>query len=202
MKLDSRETPPPLHFSPALSDRDRSSTRETSPIGTPQAFGPGAGLPRKTHQQKEILPWNNRPISFSDNPTSFVDDSLLETDYENSTFTLFDDGIDHNKMGSRATPVDIASSPQAGSRFTSSTNALHPTTGNETRVSGAIDISGGSSKRAMSNVFGRRDSVAQTGAQPMSTNGSSRVRKDSLASSMATGMSWGGISVGSWIRDE
>ena len=204
MKLDSRETPPPLHFSPAVSDRDRSSTRETTPIGTPRGCGAGAGLPRKAHQEKDFLPWNNRNTGFSATATSYVDDALLDPDYEDSNFSLFDEGLAHESMGSRARPMDIATSARDASRFPTSTNALHPTTGNEARTSGAMDINGGSSKGAMSSVFGRRDSVARSGAQPISMNTPSRdrPRRESLAGSMVTGMSWGGTSVGSWIRDE
>ena len=41
-------------------------------------------------------------------------------------------------------------------------------------------------------------------AQPISMNASNREkpRRESLAGSMVTGMSWGGNSVGCWIRDE
>lgn len=42
-----------------------------------------------------------------------------------------------------------------------------------------------------------------SGSKPMFVGGSSRdMRRESLAGSMAGGMSWGGISVGSFIRDE
>jgi transcription factor SFP1 len=33
-------------------------------------------------------------------------------------------------------------------------------------------------------------------------NADSRPRRESLAGSLVGGMSWGGVSVGSWIRDE
>lgn len=154
--------------------------------------------------EKDFLPWNNRITGFSANATSYVDDTLLDLEYETPTFPLFDEGVVQDGMGGRATPMDIATSARDGSRFPNSTTALHPTTGNETRPSGAMDIKGGSSKGAMSTVFGRRDSVARSGAQPISMNTSSRERprRESLAGSMVTGMSWGGTSVGSWIRDE
>lgn len=43
-----------------------------------------------------------------------------------------------------------------------------------------------------------------SGAQPISMNTSNRERprRESVAGSMVGGMSWGGVSVGSWIRDE
>ena len=53
-------------------------------------------------------------------------------------------------------------------------------------------------------VGGHRDSLTAA-AQPISMQSASnqyKPRRESLAGSMVTGMSWGGNSVGSWIRDE
>lgn len=43
-----------------------------------------------------------------------------------------------------------------------------------------------------------------SGALPISVSGSHRgqPRRESIAGSLVGGMSWGGVSVGSWIRDE
>ena len=41
-----------------------------------------------------------------------------------------------------------------------------------------------------------------SGAQPISMNTSNRPRRESVAGSLVNGMSWGGVSVSSWIRDE
>lgn len=57
----------------------------------------------------------------------------------------------------------------------------------------------------------RKDSIGTAAAQwgngtkPISVSGSNRdkqQRRESLAGSLVGGMSWGGVSVGSWIRDE
>lgn len=44
----------------------------------------------------------------------------------------------------------------------------------------------------------------ENGARPISMKGRAmdRNRRESLAQSLGMGMSWGGASVGSWIRDE
>ncbi len=48
------------------------------------------------------------------------------------------------------------------------------------------------------------DSQSEGGAQSISMDTSNwgKPRRESLAGSLVQGMSWGGVSVGSWIRDE
>lgn len=189
VKLDSRETPPPLHFSPAVSDRDRSSTRETTPIATPRGFNAGAS--RKVDRDRDnLFNWHHKNAGYSANTGgSFVDDALLEPDLDDPV-SLIDDNPKSTGMGSHATPINIHS-PQY-------TSTSHVTDG-ELQAGSAMSIGG--QPRAMSNVFGNGDF---SGAQPISMNSASRERprRESLAGSMVTGMSWGGTSVGSWIRDE
>ncbi|KAL9632641.1 MAG: hypothetical protein Q9164_005196, partial [Protoblastenia rupestris] len=100
-------------------------------------------------------------------------------------------------MGSHTTPIDIAAPTQYGSRNQSSmSSTLRGTSGNEARPSTAMSIGSG-------YKFGHRDSVSA--AQPISMQSASnqnKPRRESLAGSMVTGMSWGGASVGSWIRDD
>ncbi|KAG8533914.1 uncharacterized protein KY384_001655 [Bacidia gigantensis] len=63
------------------------------------------------------------------------------------------------------------------------------------RHSSAMSIGSGYGGRG-----GSRGSIS--GAQPISMSGQNKPRRESLAGSMVTGMSWGGQSVGSWIRDD
>lgn len=47
--------------------------------------------------------------------------------------------------------------------------------------------------------------MPEGGARPISVKGrpnNDKMRRESLAQSLGTGMSWGGVSVNSWIRDE
>ena len=71
-------------------------------------------------------------------------------------------------------------------------------------------VSNGTSKTGLS----RHDSISMSGltpqqytggAMPISMNGAGRQqqrRESNAAGSMMAGMSWGGVSMSSWIRDE
>ena len=170
--LDSRETPPPLHYSPAVSS-DRAST-DTTPLGTPRGFT--STLPKKVEREKE----NHWSARFGG---SYTDSTLLESDLEDSSFPLFHDPT-ISTMGSHATPMSFG-------KPSSMATALQTASGNERPTTSG-------------SRFSHRDSV-NAAAQPISMSSRSnqnKPRRESLASSMVTGMSWGGASVGSWIRDE
>lgn len=187
-----------------MSDRERSSTAETTPIGTPRGFG--APLPRKADKEKENwLAWHHKHSGFGG--TSYVDSTLLDSDFEDTTFPLFNDPPPVLNMATRTTPIDIttpsrAASPR-GTQTSNLTSALQSTSGNEARPTTAMDMSGTPFK-ASAGLGGATPASQHSGAQPISMNASNREkpRRESLASSMVTGMSWGGASVGSWIRDE
>jgi len=195
-----------LHFSPAASDRERSFTAETTPIGTPRGFP--TGFPRRPDKES-LVSWNHKQGGFGGiAANNYVDSTLLESDFGDSTFPLFDEPSAYTEMVNRATPIDIATPSRHDSpRFAQASNltsALQTTSGNEARPVSAMDIGGGPVK--FGSGFGGIATGSQYGggAQPISMNSSNRAkpRRESLAGSMVTGMSWGGTSVGSWIRDE
>lgn len=208
VKLDSRDTPPSLHFSPVVSDRDRSPTAETTPIITPKGFA--TGFPRKVEKENPYA-WHHKHsgFGFGCNISPYVDSTLLESDFEDSAFPLFNEPPPQLAMGSRATPINIATSsrydsPRSPPPTSNLTLALETTAVNEGRPTSAMDITGHS--RGSGSGYGGGTSGLQfsSRAQPISVNAASREkpRRESLAGSMVTGMSWGGSSVGSWIRDE
>jgi transcription factor SFP1 len=99
-------------------------------------------------------------------------------------------------------PIDIAtpsrntsSSPSSQGRQKNTTN-FHDS---DSRTSAMMATSGYDASLGR----GRQDSFAA--AKPISMNNPNRdgrPRRESLAGSLVGGMSWGGVSVGSWIRDE
>ena len=206
VKLDSRDTPPPLHFSPAASDRERSSTADTTPVSTPRAFA--TGFPRKADKEN-LFSWHYKHSGFSGHTGPYVDSTLLESDFEDTTFPLFDESSNNLDMGTRSTPIEIATVSRndlnRGRPHTSNlTSALKTTQGLENRPPSGIDVGGPQSKGFGGPGGGASGSQFASAAQPISVNASNREmpRRESLAGSMVTGMSWGGASVGSWIRDE
>ena len=199
VKLDSQDTPPPLHFSPAVSDRERSSTRETTPISTPRGFATGYS---RRPEKESLVSWHHKHGGFHHN--SYADSTLLESDFEDSTFPLFNEASATIDMESPTMPLNIATAARHEStraaQPSASSSALQDTSGNEMRSTSAMDLGSGSMK--FTPTFGGLQNTS--GAQPISMNSSNRERprRESLAGSMVSGMSWGGNSVGSWIRDE
>lgn len=99
-------------------------------------------------------------------------------------------------------PIDIATPSRNASSSPSSQGAK-----TAVRFPGRVDDTR-TSAMMVGNMFdqsgGRQGSFAA--AKPISMNNSRnldpRQRRESLAGSLVGGMSWGGVSVGSWIRDE
>lgn len=101
---------------------------------------------------------------------------------------------------STTSPIDIATPTRNASSSPSSQGKQNPNFHDTDSRTSAI-MSGIAYDSSMGR--GRQDSFA--GAKPISManpNRDPRPRRESLAGSLVGGMSWGGVSVGSWIRDE
>ncbi|EZF56084.1 hypothetical protein H103_01464, partial [Trichophyton rubrum CBS 288.86] len=249
--LDSSETPPPLHFSPPSSEQDRTSTRESTPVGTP------LGVVSSNPRRPELLHnhhLGNRKASASSpfSPSAAHIPVFDDEDEDDSIFPLFPSSppdhqhhhqqhhhqsshqnrsqhSQHNNpsygqrrhhrynssqhsvtMDGRAMPIDLSarqtSKSPPGQQASNLTSAL------QKAATGAADMSsnwnGVASNNFMSNAA-RKESFSATmaqysnGSKPITMVGSNRdkPRRESLAGSLVGGMSWGGVSVGSWIRD-
>lgn len=137
-----------------------------------------------------------------------VDSDASSPFSHNSPPTPTSDTIESDRFTMPTTsPIDIATPTRNASSSPSSqgigpgvkptTNFLDPDSRTSAMMSGTTFDQGAGR--------GRQDSFA--GAKPISMNNPNRnadgrPRRESLAGSLVQGMSWGGVSVGSWIRDE
>jgi transcription factor SFP1 len=115
-------------------------------------------------------------------------------------------------MMNKTTPIDIATRQTSvsppGQQASNLTSALQKA-GNTERT-GSISHANGVPISMFKASAPRKDSIGAAstqwgnGTKPISMSGSNRnqQRRESLAGSLVGGMSWGGVSVGSWIRDE
>ena len=136
-----------------------------------------------------------------------MDTTLLEAGFDDSTYPLFGEEPFSLDMDGRSSPINITSrdiTPRRSKR----SDALDSQVDDDVR-STAMDMVSEYSRQPRT-ASGRLDSISEgqpaaagysNGAQPMSVT-KDRPRRESLASSMVGGMSFGGVSVGSWIRDE
>ena len=130
------------------------------------------------------------------------DDSNTSSPFSNQPPTPDDNDIDLASLTMPMTsPIDIAT-PTRNASSSPSSQGQKPVYHDIDSRSSAM-MSGTAFDSSMGR--GRQDSFG--GAKPISMNNPNRnndgrPRRESLAGSLVQGMSWGGVSVGSWIRDE
>jgi transcription factor SFP1 len=219
VKLDSHETPPPLSHSP------RASTAASTPITTPvdQPSSPHFGRGKKEPSAGLFTNiWHRKP---QEPAASYHPDSdVLFEDAGDCSFSLFpDDGhAQHSSFAdimATASPIDIQSPPRYGShspqnQTSNLTSALrqaeaHPDLATTPSLlnPNTFEFMGGgrpsmSERHPSTTMLGSSFyNNANSAARPISMK--DRGRRESMnMGSFAGGMSWGGHSVGSWIRDE
>lgn len=226
--LDSLETPPPLSHSPNSSDRGPSSTAESTPISTPLPQPASPHFPR--HKRDDLLfSWHRKPNHLGLPTQHLLDDpDLLFAQDDNAaddcTFPLFESPRlpppPHlPTMAQAATPLDItpprmnSSSPQ--NQTSNLTFALQEAKANAARDASATPNHPNSAATdlldARPGLGGRHGSISNglssssffgSGARPITMKDRPRRESNMNMGSFAGGMSWGGVSVGSWIRDE
>ncbi|KAJ4520504.1 Transcriptional regulator of ribosomal biogenesis proteins [Exophiala dermatitidis] len=204
--FEYEESPPPLHHSPSPSDESQSTSRDTTPA-TPVGSGPSFG--KKT--DKESLPWFRKPLDVGRTTTSLcLDDSILEPDFDDNTFPTFGASPPARGMASVATPIDISarqtSTSPRGNQPSTLTSALQRSDSEEKRKMATQMPETALNRPIPQMPSNASDDFArfEHGARPITMKGvaNDKMRRESIAQSLGTGMSWGGISVGSWIRDD
>jgi transcription factor SFP1 len=211
--IPDTQTPPPLHYSPSLSDHDHPSTRESTPISTPVGFGATSYARKTSSRGKDFLSWSSQKTEAGSRPLH-LDSTLIEADNDSCNFSFFPSSpADTGTMSGQAAPIDIATRQTSvsppGQQASNLTSALQRAASND-RAGSISAATGASSSAAFKAAAARKDSLSASmaqwgnGTKPISVMGSNRdkPRRESLAGSLVGGMSWGGVSVGSWIRDE
>ena len=205
--LDLEDSPPPLNHSPSPSDRSHFTSRDTTPV-TPVGNGQFSG--RKA--EKELLPWFKKPLDVGRTTTRLCLDtetSLLAPDFDDNSFPTF--GASPSQQGMAvAKPFDISarqtSTSPRGNQPSNLTSALQRSDSEERRLmaNATQDTAFGRPIPQMPASSSNDFATFEHGARPISMKGrqDDRARRESIAQSLNTGMSWGGVSVGSWIRDE
>lgn len=211
--VSDTQTPPPLYYSPSLSDHDHPSTRESTPYSTPVGFGATSYARKPSGRGKDFLSWSGQQTEAGNRPL-YLDSTLIEVDNDSSNVPLFPSSLAGTDiMSGQAAPIDIATRQTSvsppGQQASNLTSALQRAANND-RGGSISAATGASSSAVFKAAAARKDSLSASmaqwgnGTKPISVMGSNRdkPRRESLAGSLVGGMSWGGISVGSWIRDE
>ena len=207
------QSPPSLHHSPSVGDHDRASTRDSTPVTTPLGFGvPSSHRPDREKDYLDTF-WSRKLVDSGHHRSYFdpqIPSSHLDADQD---FPLFlSPPTSNNTMTGPAAPIDIAARQTSvsppGQQASNLTSALQKANNGER--TGSISHSNGVGLSVFKAPPPRKDSFNTAagqwgnGTKPISVTGSNRdkQRRESLAGSLVGGMSWGGVSVGSWIRDE
>ena len=203
--FEYQDSPPPLLHSPSpTSDPSQFPSRDTTPT-TPVS----ATVPGKKSSRERQLPWFKRPIAVGTTTTGLsLDTTLLDPDFEDDSFPLFGAQSPSSGMAGTASAVNLSarhtSTSPRGNQPSTLTSALQRSaSGDKSPSYGPIMDSNRNESQSYLDP-NSESSRFESGARPITVKGkgNDKMRRESLAQSMGTGMSWGGISVGSWIRDE
>jgi transcription factor SFP1 len=146
-----------------------------------------------------------REDSHSSDNVTFIDDD--SSSILSSTFSAGPSSPESNNSLSDSSkmpttsPIDIATPTRNASSSPSSQGKKSNYNDPDSRTSAMM------SGTAFDSSMGRARQESFAGAKPISMNNPNRnadgrPRRESMANSLVGGMSWGGVSVGSWIRDE
>lgn len=204
--FEFEDSPPPLNHSPSPSDQSQLTSRDTTPV-TPSTHTLGNKKPDR--KSERAFHWFKKPIDVGRPTTRLcVDSSPLKASFEDASFPLFGASPPTQPMAGAASQADLLSrqtstSPR-GNQPSTLTSAIQRSNSGANR---AADGSTMDTLRPMPQIPQEHSgdmSRFENGARPISMKGrgNDRMRRESLAQSLGTGMSWGGVSVGSFIRDE
>jgi hypothetical protein len=194
------DSPPSLRHSPTPSDLSQGPSRDSTPI-TPIS----ATLPTR---KDSSLPWFKKPIDVGRTTTRLcLETHVLEPDFDDNTYPQFGASPPEHSMDGAAGPIGIStrqtSTSPRGNQPSTLTSALQRSaTGDRPSIDGMSMEPPRMSSQYQNHMADNH--MPESGARPISVKGrqNDKMRRESLAQSLGTGMSWGGVSVNSWIRDE
>ncbi|PSN71635.1 hypothetical protein BS50DRAFT_607302 [Corynespora cassiicola Philippines] len=216
----SETSPPPLCYSPNVSDRGRESTADSTPVSTPVELAVSSPhLARSKKDSNLYFAWHRKPHELGASRPPYPDADLLFEDPGDCSFPLFPESPPQHRvlnMAQAASPIDIATPPRYGSnspqnQTSNLTFALREAEANR-ELNATPNHQNGPSldvREHRPSIGGRHDSISNAlsssfygnGARPISMKDRPR-RESNAMGSLLNGMSWGGVSVGSWIRDD
>jgi transcription factor SFP1 len=207
------------------------NTPLTTPTVEQAPWPPAAAQPKREkdlyfswHRKAGAEKRSSNPLLGSDwHFAHHSEESLFEDDGDGDgdiSFPLFPESPPRFKTTTMASaaPIDISLPPRMSSNSQSPRNQTSNLTfalqeagatgqpapeaynGRSLAIPEAGRLSVSGRQDSMSNIFGS-SYYNGTGAKPISVKDRNR-RESNTAGSFMNGMSWGGISVGSWVRDE
>jgi transcription factor SFP1 len=202
--FEYEESPPSLHHSPSPSDQSQFPSRDTTPV-TPVS----STLPGKKPDKDRFLPWFKKPIDIGKSTTRLcLDTALLEPDFDDNSFPLFGASPPPTGMAGVASTINLsarhASTSPRGNQPSTLTSALQRGDSGENNYLDGMNMAAPHAVPPVHHESSADFSRFENGTRPISVKGkmNNNMRRESLAQSVNTGMSWGGISVGSFLRDE
>lgn len=201
--FNSRDTPPPpLSHSSSLSDQTNS--REVTPFTTTTSVTTASTSPlRRSVDHSETHPWFQK-ISTAKTTTRL---SVIDPDFDENTFPTFGASPTEQSMAVDAATNNFSVRQTSTSPRGNQPSGLTAALKNESANTSTVQTPRMEAPRPSLAVPESSDmSRIENGSRPISVKGRPNTfnRRESLAQSMGMGMgmSWGGVSVGSWVRDE
>lgn len=191
------ESPPSLQHSPTPSDLSQGRSRDSTPITPVSATVP-------TARKDSTLAWFKKPIDVGRTTTRLcLESHVLEPDFDDNSYPQFGASPPEQSMDGVSSARQTSSSPR-GNQPSSLTSALQGTANGHRPTIDGMSMEPPRMIPQHTQNHMSENHLSETGARPISVKGrqNDKMRRESLAQSLGTGMSWGGVSVNSWIRDE